>query len=187
MSQVDALAFATLFAVSYPAHLLADHAGQPSSWAADKGRCDHTGRIACAKHVSVVVTLQALAVGLVALLTGLALDPLAVIIALGLTGWSHYWIDRRTTATGLFAAIGKREFADLGTPRPGRNDNPSLGTGAYRMDQDWHITWLAITALVMASTGWALTVLVCLALMAMSTAILLSRHGRRLAEPTVSV
>lgn len=181
-----ASAFAALFVASYPAHLLADHAGQPSSWAMAKGRCDHEGRVACAKHTVVVVALQGLAVTAVALITGLTLDPLAIAAGLLLTGWSHYWIDRRTTASGLFAAIGKAEFASLGAPRPGREDNPSLGTGAYRMDQDWHIAWIAITCLVMASTGLLLALLVCLAVIAMTTAILLSRHGRRLAlQPTV--
>lgn len=177
----SAVAFAALFAVSYPAHLLADHAGQPSSWATTKGDHNHQGRAVCAKHTVVVTLLQGLAVTALALITGLTLNPLAVAAALALTGWSHYWIDRRTTAHGLFVAIGKSEFAALGTPRPGHDDNPSLGTGSYRMDQDWHIAWIAITCLVMASTGLLLTLLVSLAVMAMVTAILLSRHGRRLA------
>ena len=176
---VDALVFATLAFASYPAHLLADHPFQPSQWAAAKGRCSHEGRTACAKHVAVVVAFQAAVVLAVVALTGLTVDPLAVAAGLVLTGWSHYWIDRRFTAAGLFAAIGKSEFASLGVPRPGHDDNPSLGTGAYRMDQDWHITWIAIVALVMASTGLMLAVLVSLAVVLMVAAILASRHGRR--------
>lgn len=41
-------------------------------------------------------------------------------------------------------------------PTPGRViprpfDNPSLGTGAYALDQSWHIGWLFVTALIVAA------------------------------------
>lgn len=41
-------------------------------------------------------------------------------------------------------------------PTPGRViprpfDNPSLGTGAYALDQSWHIGWLFVTALIIAA------------------------------------
>jgi hypothetical protein len=45
---------------------------------------------------------------------------------------------------------GKGEFWHLGAPRPGHDDNPCLGTGAYALDQSWHIAWLFISALVIA-------------------------------------
>ncbi|QUX27885.1 DUF3307 domain-containing protein [Nocardiopsis akebiae] len=179
MPQADAVVFAVLAAASYPAHLLADHPFQSSQWAATKGGCDHAGRMACTKHVAVVVAFQAAAVLAVVAVTGLSVHPLAVAAGLALTAWSHWWFDRRFTAAGLYRAIGKTEFAALGAPRPGHDDNPSLGTGAYRMDQDWHTLWIAISALVMASTGLMLTVLVALAVMLMVAAILASRHGRR--------
>ena len=184
MPPVDPTAFAALAAALYPAHLLADHPFQPSAWAATKGQCDHAGRVACAKHTTVVVALQGLFALGVAALTGLALDPVAVVTGLAFTAWSHYWMDRRFTAAGLYETLGKTGFAKLGTPRPGRDDAPHLGTGAYRMDQDWHTLWVAVTALVMASTGWMLVVLVAVSTTVMAAAILASRHGRRaLATP----
>lgn len=176
---VDAVAFAALAAASYPAHLLADHPFQTSACATTKGEPGRAGRAACAKHTATVVVFQAAAVAFIALVAGLALDPLAVAVGLALTGWSHYWIDRRVTAAGLWEAIGRTEFAKLGTPRPGHDDNPSLGSGFYRMDQDWHTLWVALTALVMASTGLMLNVLLCLTVMVMVASILASRHGRR--------
>ncbi|WP_304456003.1 DUF3307 domain-containing protein [Nocardiopsis sp. YSL2] len=161
------------------AHLLADHPFQLSAWAAAKGGCDHSGRIACAKHVAVVAIAQGLAVLLVLAATGLAVDPLAFVAFVVFTVWSHYWFDRRFTAAGLYEAIGKTGFATLGTPRPGHDDAPHLGTGAYRMDQDWHHLWLAIGALMLASTGVLLAVLTVAATALMAAAILASRAGRR--------
>jgi len=176
---VDAVAFAALAAASYPAHLLADHPFQTSACAMTKGEPGRAGRVACARHTATVVAFQAAAVVFVAVVAGLSLDPLAVAAGLALTAWSHYWIDRRFTAAGLWEAIGRTPFAQLGTPRADRDDNPSLGSGAYRMDQDWHILWIALTCLVMASTGLLLPVLVTLAALVMDAAILASRHGRR--------
>ncbi|WP_190394175.1 DUF3307 domain-containing protein [Nocardiopsis quinghaiensis] len=179
MPQADAVVFAVLAAASYPAHLLADHPFQSSDWAAAKGGCDHAGRMACTKHVMVVVTFQAVAVLAVVAVTGLSVNPAAVVAGLTLTAWSHWWFDRRFTAAGLYEAIGKTGFATLGAPRPGHDDAPHLGTGAYRMDQDWHTAWVAISALVMASAGLMLAVLVGIAAIVMIAAILASRHGRR--------
>lgn len=160
------------------AHNLADHPLQSSAWAADKGRCDHEGRLACAKHVVVVVALQALAVLAVVGLTDTAVSPASVVLGLAFTAWSHYWFDRRFTAAGLYQALGKTGFARLGTPRPDHDDAPHLGTGAYRMDQDWHVLWLAFSGLIVASSGLILTVLASLATMLMVSAIVASRIGR---------
>ncbi|GAA1455713.1 DUF3307 domain-containing protein [Nocardiopsis tropica] len=182
---VDVAVFAALAAASFPAHLLADHPFQSTSCAEAKGEHGRAGRAACARHVATVVAFQAAAVGLIALVGGLSLNPLAVAVGLALTGWSHYWIDRRFTAAGLWEAIGRTAFARLGAPRPDHDDNPSLGSGFYRMDQDWHTLWVALTALVMASTGLMLNILLCLTVMVMVAAILASRHGRRLlAQPS---
>lgn len=179
MQPIDITLLGALALPLIAAHNLADHPLQSSAWAAAKGGCGHEGRLACAKHVAVVVALQAVAVGVVVALTGTAVSFLAVTAGLVLTAWSHYWFDRRTTAAGLYEAIGKSEFARLGTPRPGRDEAPHLGTGAYRMDQDWHHLWLAISALVIASSGLLLVVLTSAATVLMLTCIVASRRGRR--------
>ncbi|MEU0242291.1 hypothetical protein ABZ234_31825 [Nocardiopsis sp. NPDC006198] len=161
-------------------HTWGDHPFQSSVWAKFKGECSNRGRLACAKHTAVIVGLRALAVGLVLAVTATVPDPLAIAVGLGFTGWSHYWADRRYTLLGLWRAIGRQEFAALGTPRPGRDDNPSLGSGAYRLDQDFHTLFLAVSALLMSSTGWMLALLTAGATALMAAAILASRHGRRL-------
>ncbi|MEU5859336.1 DUF3307 domain-containing protein [Nocardiopsis dassonvillei] len=179
MQPVDLAVLGGLALPLIAAHNLADHPFQASEWAAAKGQCSHEGRLACTKHVAVVVGLQALAVLAVVGLTGTAVSPLAVVSGLALTAWSHWWFDRRFTAAGLYEALGKSGFAKLGTPRPGHDDAPHLGTGAYRMDQDWHHLWLAISALVIASSGLLLVVLTSIAVMLMVLAIVASRAGRR--------
>lgn len=52
----------------------------------------------------------------------------------------------------MACAIGSAKFYGLGTCRPGHDDNPSLGTGAYALDQSWHVGWLMIAALVAAGS-----------------------------------
>jgi hypothetical protein len=63
---------------------------------------------------------------------------------------THYWADRRTTLAALATRVGKGEFYALGAPRPGREDNPTIGTGAYALDQAWHWVWLLVAALLTA-------------------------------------
>ena len=179
MQPLDAALLGALALPLFAAHNLADHPLQSSAWAAAKGQCTHEGRLACTKHVAVVVLLQAVAVLGVIVLTDTAVSPVAVVVGLAFTGWSHWWFDRRFTAAGLYQALGKTSFAKLGTPRPGHDDAPHLGTGAYRMDQDWHILWLALSGLIIASSGLILTVLASLATMLMISAIVASRIGRR--------
>jgi hypothetical protein len=36
----------------------------------------------------------------------------------------------------------------MGIPRPGTDDAAHLGTGAYALDQSWHVGWLFIAALI---------------------------------------
>ncbi|HEX6519650.1 MAG TPA: hypothetical protein VF070_06480 [Streptosporangiaceae bacterium] len=68
---------------------------------------------------------------------------------------SHYWADRRFTLGRLVEALGKREFYRLGAPRRGRDDNPSLGTGAYFLDQSFHTAMLLVSALIIiAGSRW---------------------------------
>lgn len=59
---------------------------------------------------------------------------------------THYVAARRRPLAALAARLGKARFWALGAPRPGHSDNPSLGTGAYVLDQSWHHGWLLIAA-----------------------------------------
>ncbi len=50
------------------------------------------------------------------------------------------------------ARLGKANMVALGQPRPDRDDpvNP-IATGAYALDQSWHVGWIAAAALVTAA------------------------------------
>lgn len=132
------------------AHQVADHWIQTEHQAAAKGRHDNAGRAACARHVASYTVVTALAV---LVLWG--------VFQLDITWWgfaagqlvsavTHYWADRRFTLARLAVLAGHAPFYGLGAPRPGRDDNPSLGTGAYALDQSWHWGWLGVAAFLTA-------------------------------------
>lgn len=146
--------FAATFIALYAAHMVGDHWVQTGHQAAHKGEPGWHGRVACYTHV-VTYTM-----------TGVAfLAPLCAIYGFHYPAWqftigmlvsavTHYIADRRTPLkriAGWLSSIGKDGFYQLGMPREGKDDNPSLGTGAYALDQSWHIFWLFIAALIMAA------------------------------------
>jgi hypothetical protein len=75
--------------------------------------------------------------------TGGRLDPDSVILGLALTAGTHWWADRQYTLRALARWVGKVEFYELGDPGVA-----PCGTGAYALDQAWHIAWLWITTLI---------------------------------------
>ena len=147
---MSALIFSAVFAALYAAHMLADHWTQTHHQAMTKGRPGWAGRRTCAAHVLSHTATAAALLAVTAWRTGLHLDPTRTALALLVSAVSHYWADRRTTLARLAGVLGKQGFFDLGAPRPGHDDNPSLGTGAYALDQSWHITFLFIAALIAA-------------------------------------
>lgn len=160
---MPALTFAAVFGALYAAHMVGDHWPSTHHGAMRKGmrRRDavaaglhpHTGPRACAAHVATYTATGALFLALLVWRTGLPLDPWRMPAALLVSAITHYWADRRYTLAWLcrqLAFIGKDRFYTLGAPRPGRDDNPTLGTGAYALDQSFHILWLFIAALIAA-------------------------------------
>lgn len=142
--------FAAVFAALFAAHQVADHWVQTQHQADHKGLPGWVGRIACAAHVATYTLTAAVALGLVAAVTGWRPSLLAVVAGLIISAISHYIADRRTPLRWIAERTGSAAFYRLGAPRPGRDDNPSLGTGAYALDQSWHIAWLFAAALVCA-------------------------------------
>jgi hypothetical protein len=140
------------FVALYAAHEVGDHWIQTGAQAMAKGLPDRTGRLACARHVATLAAVKAAAIAAVAVTLGLPVNPLAAVAALAVDAVSHYWADRRVTLASFAARLGKGEFYRMGSPRPGHDDAPHLGTGAYALDQSWHIGWLFVAALV-ASIG----------------------------------
>jgi hypothetical protein len=166
--------FAGIFIAFYIAHGVADHWLQTSHQAANKGRKDRAGAMACARHVATYTTATAVLVAWTIGLFGLHVSWLGFVAAQVISAATHYWADRRYTLAGLCDILGKGDFYRLGAPRqikahrvtllsgqevvrlaesktdpdPIPWDNPSLGTGAYALDQWWHLWWLFIAAVI---------------------------------------
>lgn len=143
-----------VFAALYAAHQVGDHWAQTGYQAGAKGKPGREGRRACAAHVAVLTAVKAAALAAVHV-TGHRLHPRRAAVALAADAVSHYLADRRcheplTGLTRLAMLAGKQEFWALGLPREGRDDNPSLGTGAYALDQAFHIGCLWLAALACA-------------------------------------
>jgi hypothetical protein len=148
----SAAAFAVIFIALHAGHQAGDHWVQTSRQAEDKSLPGRPGRLACAGHVASLTLAKAVFVTAAVLVTGIRPVPVLLAAALLLDAASHYQADRRVTLAALARLLGKEEFWLLGAPRPGRDDNPSLGTGAYALDQSWHACWL-FTAALIASIG----------------------------------
>ncbi|MEV4643658.1 DUF3307 domain-containing protein [Saccharopolyspora sp. NPDC049357] len=132
------------------AHNVADHWVQTSHQAGAKGLPGWPGRWNCAKHVSSYTAVTAGSVALIWVAFGLTISVLGFVLGQVVSAVTHYWADRRSTLRRLAELTGNDGFYRLGAPRAGRDDNPSLGTGAYVLDQSWHWLWLAVAALVTA-------------------------------------
>lgn len=151
MTNLDtAVSFAVVLPTLLVAHNVADHWVQTHHQSCTKGQTGWVGRWNCLKHVATYTAVTALAVGLVAGLFHLPITPAGVVLGQLISAVTHYWADRRTTLAKLAALIGKAGFFTLGAPRPGHDDNPNLGTGAYALDQSWHWLWLGIAAALTA-------------------------------------
>lgn len=144
-------AFAVVWIALYVAHEIADHWLQTDHQATAKSGPGWVARAACARHVATLTTAQAVALALAAWWFGLDLVPGAVVAGLAVNAATHYWADRRATLVRLADVLGrwriipggKGGFARLGDPAAA-----PCGTGAYRLDQSWHLLWLTIAAAI---------------------------------------
>ncbi|WP_033439382.1 DUF3307 domain-containing protein [Saccharothrix sp. NRRL B-16314] len=154
MTGLDTLATAVTFAATLPAllvaHNVADHWVQTEAQAAHKGQRSTAGRLACLRHVASYTLVTAGTVALLWWLLDLPITLLGFVAGQLVSAVTHYWADRPHNLARLARLCGKRTFVTFGAPRPGRDDNPSLGTGAYALDQSWHGLWLGVAALVTA-------------------------------------
>ncbi|MFJ3793836.1 transcriptional regulator [Kitasatospora sp. NPDC090091] len=150
--------FAAVFIALFAAHQVGDHWVQTGCQAATKGLPGRPGRWACTKHVATLTATKAVLLALAAAVLDLHLTAAGLAIGLGVDAASHWWADRRTTLAALARAVDKTEFYDLGTPahpnHPVTADGsyaPTLGTGAYSLDQSFHILWLFTAALIITA------------------------------------
>jgi hypothetical protein len=150
--------FAATFAALYTGHHVGDYWVQTDHQARTKGVRGQEGRTACLRHVGSYVATQGASLAAVVACTGLRPSWVSVGGALAVSGVTHYLADRREHGLMFWViravdrVAGKATFARLGVPRSGRDDNPSLGTGVWALDQAWHILFgVFVPALVMAS------------------------------------
>jgi hypothetical protein len=142
---VSVAAFAAVFAALYAAHSFGDHWVQTRRQACSKGAPGRAGRIWCARHVITLTITKVAALLALAMVTGLDIAPGYVAAGLVVDGVSHYWADRRHTLAALADRLGKGDFYQLGLA-----EAAPTGTGAYALDQSWHVAWLFVAALIMA-------------------------------------
>jgi hypothetical protein len=144
-------AFAAVFITLFVAHQVADHWIQTQHQADCKGRPGWPGRIACAAHVATYTLTALVALVAVVVSTDLNVRPAQVAAGLAISAVTHYIADRRTPLKRLADLCGASRFYALGIPRAGRDDNPSLGTGSYALDQSFHYLFLFVASLVIAA------------------------------------
>jgi hypothetical protein len=150
MDITAASTFAASFAALYAAHQVGDHWIQTGHQAAHKGAHNFEGKIACLSHVLTMTLTKVLFLGILSWVLGVQYSSVTFAIAVVLDAATHYWADRRFTLKWLAELTDHYHFYMLGAPRPDKDDNPSLGTGAYAMDQSFHIFWLFVASIILA-------------------------------------
>jgi hypothetical protein len=148
---MTAATFAAVFVALFVAHQVADHWIQTQHQADCKGRPGWPGRIACAAHVASYTATAVAALNAIHFGLALPLNPWQVAAGLAVSAVTHYIADRRAPLRRLAELTGAGRFYALGIPRAGRDDNPSLGTGSYALDQSFHYLFLFVAALVIAA------------------------------------
>lgn len=153
MTATALLTFTVVFIALLVGHEVGDHWTQTKDQANGKGEAGWPGRLHCAAHVATYTATQLVAIAAVWLFLDVPVSPAGLAAGLAVSAVTHYIADRRTPLRRIAAWISptKLAFYELGTPRAGRDDNPSLGTGAYVLDQSWHKAWLFVSALVVAA------------------------------------
>lgn len=153
----------------YAGHHVGDYWVQTDHQAQHKGNEGAEGRLACLYHVISYTVTQAVCVGAMVVVAGIQTNLMALNMGLIISAVTHYLADRREFGIMFRLARmlpGKARFLTLGVPRKGArwmedpehasepahysyDDNPSLGTGAWALDQSWHLFWgVFVAALV---------------------------------------
>jgi hypothetical protein len=140
--------FAALLTAWIVAHPIGDFWVQTDHQASRKGLPGSEGRRPCLMHAGTyLATLMVLTLPVLAF-PDVHVSVPGILAAYGITGLSHYAIDRRWTLKAVAVRLGKLGFHDVGAPRDGKDDNRQVGTGAFWLDQAAHGFFLYVAALV---------------------------------------
>ncbi|MFI7126035.1 DUF3307 domain-containing protein [Nonomuraea sp. NPDC050153] len=140
------ITFPAVFATLYAAHHVGDHWVQTHRQACVKGEPTKAGQRACLWHVFTLALTKLAALFMLVFVTGLPLTWWTLFAGLLLDAATHYWADRRYTLKALAERLGKGDYYTLGLP-----EAAPCGTGAYALDQSWHVGWLFFTSLIIAA------------------------------------
>lgn len=159
--------FAAVAMAFYASHYVGDYWVQTDHQAKHKGLPGRAGRSACMAHVTSYYTTQWVFLLVVCGATGMKFDW-SMLAGLIVSAVTHYLADRREHGLMFWLARklpGKAAFMELGRPRaleiyakgadgqprgPEPLDNPQLATGAWALDQAWHIFWGVFVAAILA-------------------------------------
>lgn len=160
--------FAAVAITLYAAHHVGDYWVQRDEDAQHKGDAGARGRLHCLFHVCSYLMTQNVMLVAAMFLLDVKVSPLGGLAALTVSGVTHYMADRREH--GLMFKLARllpstKELLQLGRPRQLRVDarwiddsydavldNPQLATGAWALDQAWHIFWGVFVAALLAVT-----------------------------------
>lgn len=156
----------------YAGHHIGDYWVQTDHQASHKGLPGSEGVLQCLLHVISYVATQTFMLILLSASVGLDVPAWSITLALAVSGVTHYLADRREH--GLMFKLarlipGKEIFLKMGRPRGlyvrafGLDsertrevalDNPSPATGAWALDQAWHIFFgVFIPALILGAAA----------------------------------
>lgn len=142
--------FGGVYALLHAGHEVGDHWVQTGQQAADKGKPGWRGRLACARHVATLTATQAVFLATGAAVAGERLNSRRVALGLAFNAVTHYAADRRDFGV-LPKLVDKLSWAGKGEfYRAGDGGAAPCGTGAYVLDQSWHIGCLPIAAAIIA-------------------------------------
>lgn len=143
--------FAAVFAGLYAAHHVADHWVQHGADAGNKQKPGRDGQAACARHVTTYTITTSFAVTALDAALQLGLSGRGIIAGQLVSAVTHYTVDRGAPLRRIAAHTGSADFIERVTVVRKPAEAPAYvgpGTGAYALDQSWHIGWLAVAALV---------------------------------------
>lgn len=139
----DAGTYAAVLGTLLVAHYVGDFWVQTDYQAQHKADKTAEGWGCLVMHV-LTYTLTSLGLLIVVVLaTGLRVGFWQVLLGLSVSAVTHGWADRRRTLRWLCRLLGKEGFYDAG--------QPPVGTGAHALDQSFHVFWVLVAALVIAS------------------------------------
>jgi hypothetical protein len=126
-------------------HVAGDFFVQSSWQAQTKGKPGSYGHLACFEHVVTLTCTKAVVLSFLCGVTGTSLGVLPLVIGVGVDAVSHYVADRRGPMRWIAVRLGKGKFYDLGDPAVA-----PCGTGAFAIDQAWHVLWLFVAAVIVS-------------------------------------